>query len=525
MPSDARLERLTFLLLKEGLNEDDALLDKHDLSAHVVPPLTTTKEVLFVHAPPIHPPRWRQYLERHVRNGLGDLHAAGASAVLFLEVKDRTLAVTFGGGRHLIDQDTIEEGFGLKVVLNTVDPEKLRSVDAKNIDETTMHTRRDVSRESTLRTFGLDVTQDLVRAVTGTPRDETLAHRLTGSDALGVTSRTQVPELPALAGRLLEAYGSTDYRQNFEFIDYLRAEDKRARVAELNQLLVDAINNRDIDGLHLAAPEALDWMDILGFRFTSSDNLDVDSDPRISRYLESKSDPLTLDDLKSDRLVALRASDGRVADQWSVLKSVVFELEEGEDMFVHSGGRWFRVNRDFKDRVLAEVATLPEFDGLPEADAGTNEDAYNEKAASTLAAVCLDKKFVFDEGPDKMEICDVLTSTGTMIHVKQRGSSSTLSHLFAQGVNSAERLLGDPDFRSKARTVVAGVDGSFADVIPIDRPDPSGRAVVFAVISRSRRDTPLTLPFFSVLSLRAAVQRLRALGCPVAVATVREATE
>jgi uncharacterized protein (TIGR04141 family) len=122
-----------------------------------------------------------------------------------------------------------------------------------------------------------------------------------------------------------------------------------------------------------------------------------------------------------------------------------------------------------------------------------------------------------------MEICDVLTTTGTMIHVKQRGSSSTLSHLFAQGVNSADRLFGDDDFRRQAREVVRSVDPAFAEVIPEARPDPAEREVVFVVITRSRRDTPLTLPFFSILSLRSAARHLRALGCPVSVAAVREA--
>ena len=522
MPRSPRLERLTFLLLKQGIGQEDALRNGHDLSAHVVPALTTRKETLFVYAPPVHAPRWHGYLEGHVRGGLGDLHAAGASAVLFLETRDRLLAVAFGQGRHLIDSDVVEEDFGLRVVLNSVDPERLRSVDARNIDETTMHTRRDVSRESTLRTFGLDVTQDLLRAVTGTPRDHTLAHRLTGADALGVTARTQVPELPTLAERLLDAYDSSEYRKNFEFIDYLRPEDKPGRVAHLNGLLLEALNKRDLDNLHLAAPQPLDWMDILGFRFTSADDSDVDSDPRISRYLETKEDVLTLDELKGDRLIAVRASDGRASEEWSVYKAVVFELEAENEAYVLSGGRWFRVDRDFKETVLNEVGALPEFEGLPTADQGTTEDAYNQKAALALDAALLDKKFVFDGGPDKMEICDLLTRTGAMIHVKQRGSSSTLSHLFSQGVNAADRLQGDDTFRRQARELIRAIDPSFADVIPEDRPNPANRGVVFAVITRSRRETPLTLPFFSILSLRHALHRLRALGFPVYIATIRE---
>jgi len=137
--------------------------------------------------------------------------------------------------------------------------------------------------------------------------------------------------------------------------------------------------------------------------------------------------------------------------------------------------------------------------------------------------LCLDKKLVFDGGPDRMEICDVLTREGGFIHVKQRGSSSTLSHLFAQGVNSAERLLQDHEFRRQARDVIEREDPSFVDVLPADRPqDPRAFEITFAVITRSRRPTPLTLPFFSVVSLRAAATRLRAFGFRVSVAEIHE---
>jgi uncharacterized protein (TIGR04141 family) len=121
-----------------------------------------------------------------------------------------------------------------------------------------------------------------------------------------------------------------------------------------------------------------------------------------------------------------------------------------------------------------------------------------------------------------MEICDVLTRTGGFIHVKHRGSSSTLSHLFAQGLNSAERFLQDADFRVRAREVASALNPEFAAVFPDTRPDPNAHEITFVVITRSRRGTLLTLPFFSVVSLRAAALRLRALGFRVSIAAVQE---
>jgi uncharacterized protein (TIGR04141 family) len=83
-----------------------------------------------------------------------------------------------------------------------------------------------------------------------------------------------------------------------------------------------------------------------------------------------------------------------------------------------------------------------------------------------------------DGGPDKMEICDILTRDRGLIHVKQRGASSTLSHLFAQGLSSAERLLTDGEFRRQAHDLVTAEDASYSEVLPAERPsDPSAYEV------------------------------------------------
>jgi uncharacterized protein (TIGR04141 family) len=524
MPRPPRQHKLTWSLLKEGMTPDDALRDVDALSDHLVPAYSTRTPSLFVSSKLPHPPWWVGYLNRYVRGDLRGLFAATSSAVLFVEASGRVFPVTFGQGRHLLNPDACVSDFGLRVVLNTVAPDQLKSVDAKTIDETTLHTRRDVSRDSPFSAFGLDVSRDLLRAVTGTPQDETLGPRFTGADALGLWTRLSVPDLPNLAARLLQEYQSDNYKKDFDFIDFLRPEKSAARLGELHEELVQALQNEDIQDLHLAAPEPLDWLDIRGFKFTTEPaDSRTESDPRITTYLATRRrDEITLEMLKADRMLALRASDGQAQGSWPVLRCIVFETEFNDQLYVLSGGDWFRVNLSFKDRVYEDIRRLPVMEGLPDADSGTDEDAYNKKAAAAIDGLCLDKKFVYDTGPDKMEICDVLTRDGRLVHVKHRGSSSTLSHLFNQGLNSAERLLQDSDFRSEARRIAGAENPEFAEVLPVERPAPESHEVTFAVITRSSRDTPLTLPFFSLVSLRTAAFRLRGFGFPVSVAAVRE---
>jgi uncharacterized protein (TIGR04141 family) len=479
MPRPPRLQKLTVALLKADVTRRAVLRDPDTVVSHAVP-------------------------------SLGEIPS---------------FAVTFGQGRHLLNAETFEHDFGLKVVLNTVAPDQLKSVDSKTIDETTMHTRRDVSRDSSFSAFGLDISRDLLRAVTGTPQDETFGPRLTGSDLLGLQTRLQVPELPGLLARLLKAYEDDAYKASgFDFIDFLRPEKEAARLRELEDHLIVALMNGDITDVHLAAPEPLDWLEIDGFRFsTQEEDAQSDNDPRITSYLASREgEELTVKLLKHDRMEAIRASGGLAQGTWPIFRCIVFQIEHAGQLYVLSAGDWFRINLEFKDRVYADVGRLPFLTGLPDADPGTDECAYNIKAAAAMDALCLDKKFVFDGGPDKMEICDILTRNGGLIHVKQRGSSSTLSHLFTQGVNSAERLLQDANFREKARAVVARESPEFGEVLSPERPSPEAHEVSFVVITRSDRDTPLTLRFFSVVNLRAAASRLQGFGFRVSMAAVRE---
>lgn len=519
-----RQEKLVWSLLKADHTRDDVLSSAADVSEHTVPALTTRTPSLFVKSSAPHPPWWVNYLRPNVKGGLVGLLTASSGAVLVVEAADRIFALTFGVGRYLLNADAFESDFGLKVVLNTVAPNQLKSVDAKTIDDTVLHTRRDVSRDSSLSAFGLDVSRDLLRAVTGTPRDDALGPRVTGSDSLGIFTRLQVRELPVLGKRLLEAYQSETYKENFDFVDFLRPEKSVVRIQKLEELLIKALQGEQLSDIHLAAPELLDWSDVAGFRLsTQPTRAPLDSDPRITTYLGTKSkDELTVATLRSDHLFAIRTSDGLAQGSWSIYRSLVYQTEFDGQLFVLSGGDWFRINLSFKDRVYEDVDRLARKEGLPAAAARTDEATYNHQAAAALDAVCLDRRFVHDDGPDKIEICDILTRAGGFIHVKHRGSSSTLSHLFAQGVNSAERLLDDEGFRSKARDVAAGAHAEFKDVIPEHRPRPEDHEITFVVITRSKRKTPLTLPFFSVVSLRAAAHRLQILGFPVSIAAVEE---
>jgi uncharacterized protein (TIGR04141 family) len=86
-------------------------------------------------------------------------------------VEDRWFAISFGGGYQKLEPGAIEHDFGLRVVINTVDHNKLRSADVRTPDDNSTTTRTQASRHSSQEVFEIDPERDLVRGLEGAPCD------------------------------------------------------------------------------------------------------------------------------------------------------------------------------------------------------------------------------------------------------------------------------------------------------------------------------------------------------------------
>jgi uncharacterized protein (TIGR04141 family) len=498
------------------------------LQRYRVPALDAHRDSLFVKAVPPHPPRWLGYVSDHIPSEqLPAMLASSSSGVLIVRAQKRVLAVTFGYGRFLLKPDALIQDFGLKVVLNCVEPTRIKSVDARSFDELTVHTRRGVSRDSSLAAFELDVTRNLLRGITGSASAHGLNGVVTGATALTLNTTTQVPQLPELAKTLLSAYRAKTYKTNFEFVDQMRAERDPRVVTRLDARLLQALKDRELTQMHLAIPETVDWQEVAGVRFSVKRKAhELSPDPRISVYRNLRDrDALTIKRLKADKVEAMSAvDDEELHGHWRIYDCIVFETEYIGHLYVLSGGDWYRINKSYRDKIEGLVRDLPELDiGLPSADTGTDEAEYNAAAANAIGALTVDRKLIGVGGLDRIELCDILTKEGVYIHVKKRGRSSTLSHLFAQGIASAELLLHDGDFREDAANLVRSLDPAFASVIPDQAGAREEIKVAYVILSRGQRqDTPFGLPFFSLVSLQAAARQLRNAGVDVFVQEIKE---
>ena len=154
---------------------------------------------------------------------------------------------------------------------------------------------------------------------------------------------------------------------------------------------------------------------------------------------------------------------------------------------------------------------FPEFDDVSE-----GQYCSRVALATPKRFALMDQKMIPIGGAyGTVEFCDLLTADRDLIHIKRYGASSVLSHLFSQGVVSAEAFRADSVFRQQALDLLPAEYRSFTAA---QSPGAGDFRVVYAVISDKAGD--LTLPFFSRVNIRHACRRLDAFGFRTAVAKI-----
>ncbi len=456
------------------------------------------------------PPDWTADFFGGVLDEHFSFRTASSKGVLLVELEhndtSRIFALIFGHGRHLIADGAIEERFGLKVVLNSVERDNLRSIDKTALGAVPKQSREQMSREVDAASFGIDIEQDLLNSVTGRSRDQRLGKTITGRDTLALSVKVDVTEINELLPALLELYESDAYRTSgFEWIDQIKDVRDSRRVSELDEWLVASIAANELDKIWMAPPTIVDWSDLVGFRYGGAKRPPLKADLVTAEFLEVFDVSPTLADLKGKRIHAISARNDETIESWNAYRCLYAEAQLSDGMFILNNGRWYEISADFTEGVLADFESMAVSDlVLPQFEGG-REGEYNEIATGSLdGACCLDAKVIpHGGGHSTIEFCDVFTADNRLIHVKKYSGSAQLSHLFNQGLVSGELFVSAADFRERLNDKLPA-NRKLADTVA--RPPAGDYEIVFAIIMPQGR--PLEIPFFSKVSLRNARRRL-----------------
>jgi len=511
----------SFYLLKSGETPESVVIESASLSEAVSTPKIPADSVLRLGQSSPRLPWWKDYFGIDQK-----LYQQAVSAILFLPVNERWFAISFGLAFHCLNKDKVEHDFGLRVTLNCVDPDNLKSTDT--VEPSGARRRRtQIPIASDLTSFDFDRDSTILKQLTGTVREEykPLFKNITGAANVKLTSTVTPDELTDLAKKLLEIYQSKQFEKTLPDIHNIVPVRDPIILKELDSILLKSINNRSLD-VSLAIPHIVNFDQVAQVKFkglkTKIDTNDVDIDDyfrALSNSDPNQSNQIDNTETLKKHCVELVDDNGEKVHTNSIWASLVFytELTDQDATFHLSDGNWYKVNKAFGNKLIEDLdrywraSTLPDYHHASEGE-------YNREVAQSLPDIyCLDGKNISPQRETQIEPCDLMdmrSETVTLLHVKRSTRSSSLSHLFSQATTATELLILEEVSREKLVQLVEDDISNDQQVSLDSHLTNSTFSVGYVVITKKPpSNKSKNFPLFSRINLRRALRDLHARGC------------
>lgn len=506
-----------------------------DYERYNLKPSLEIEGALFVKKSEPNPPSWARFAKSLTIKPIEELQNRSSSAALIIRSSKAVMAITFGYGRHLLDMDFFVTDFGIKTALNTLNHDTLRSVDVVTLDEQGVQKKAQASRSSSVDVFGIDISKDLLKGVTGSPKSGVGLFNISGSGStFSFGKEIAIKELPKLVDQIYAHYKSSDYKKSFSWVDNIRRLQEKADTEPLNKKLLKELQ-KNTPNIVISIPEMLNWDDVTGFSFTRSKGVVKPVIDSLDYYSSLDKSSLSVDSLKRDRLFVFKSKEDDT--EYKVYDCLYFEIKKAKNTYILFAGVWYEIADHFVSSInetlkkiqvtslsFPKVYTWEETNGKGKVvEKIETEGDYNIRAAKEKNYYVLDQKLVkSSRATTPVELCDLLTKNSQFVHVKHRkGGSAGLSHLFAQGNVAAEIMLGDKDFRVAARDVIRKkVSKDVVNVVPVNKLDSSKVEIVFLILGEDSSTLKDNLPFFSKVNLTKTYENLSQKNFTVTIAGV-----
>jgi uncharacterized protein (TIGR04141 family) len=464
----------------------------------------------------------------------GDIDSAG---LILMAVDGVTYALGYGAGHRLIPDELKDQRFGLRFVIRRVDPEEIQDL-VRRIPGARGRTDATVIPGGLpIWTLGVEEHAQIVRRLGGRLGNMKVTFSSQDDRPVGaegsVGLRMRFGVLPEdLVGDIREVARVCAQEQphrSLEFVEHIQPVSEPETLAALDADLEGLLGGDDADAALVPVVPTSALVDYGQARsFTI----------KIGNALPQRVLSLELHDFlrrtrrqrPGERMAALRA--GRVQmyryedgpeslGGASAIKWLEANLSLGSRRFFLLDGEWYEVGAEYLRAMRAEIDRL--FGGAPALDLpgwdlalDREEKNYNASVPNLRPGyVCLDRRGVGNPlgAGSTVEICDLLGPGDELIHVKRAAGSAPLSHLFAQGLVSAQSLLASADVRERFAAKVAAVGKG--RTVPADF---TPKKVVFAILLKGGEPlTPETLFPFSQVTLAHASRILRSYQIEVEV--------
>jgi uncharacterized protein (TIGR04141 family) len=460
-----------------------------------------------------------------------------AAAALVVPSGDAAFALCYGMGHLLLDQAMIEPAFGLKFAVRAADPDQVRGLTRRPLEQRAQINRQTVPGGQTLQAFGIEEYGEVISRLAakagadlvltanrGKPKRISFTAGNSLALPLGKTAPELLKDLDAI-DKVLKQPAPVPF-DRLEQLQPLGTRDPRR--AELNAELARLLSAGDREHLSLAFPweREEEYGEEEGFIVYANGNKGVVEDLSLDLIFDLVSD------LEAERVQSALKSFGfqAVADpegtevmgrRIPLAKWLAADLSIDNRRYFFQQGQWYEVGSGYVEYLHSEIAKIfsesIEIE-LPDWPLNLGEGKYNEEVASDLQWVLLDKKLARTRAhPRGIELADLIDDKDQLLHVKEATKSAPLSHLFAQSLVSLESLLYEP-----------AAMAHLTKLVNQSRPHQPLRkswrpSEVVLAIGRDRAITPDDLFTFSQVNLVRLRNRLEQAGVHLSVKWIRRA--
>jgi uncharacterized protein (TIGR04141 family) len=337
-----------------------------------------------------------------------------------------------------------------------------------------------------------------------------------------------VPDLIELAAFVTARARESSYKQEFAWINNFTPvsdEDvvRRVRSEVIHQLLSDpqstAVDVLIPDDLLPADDErTIHYIALPGERIARAANmtLTISMVSRLVVEAAANGNPEAALNLDLRLLDGGRALLGTA----QIDECLCAEVSLDDDKYVLYDGDVYKIEPAFVDGIDQEVGRLRESSIDLPCYGGGDEGVYNRTTAQERPAqlVLLDRALIRLPGETGVEACDLVDKCGALIHVKRKGKSSVLSHLFFQAGNSCDVLTRVPEARRQLGSMIeaAALDEDVVQMAEAALSSLGGGGrqieVVFAFLGDWLGRSIKNLPLLSRISRAQTAHRIEQMG-------------
>jgi uncharacterized protein (TIGR04141 family) len=414
-------------------------------------------------------PGWVSFIEGYVpQNEIEELYNRTCSLLILLKVQtidgSRIFALSHGFGFHVLDKDILEPNFGLNTTLNCIDPKKVKSLNTRSLGVQSIQKREASNLFTALGEFEIERESEILQSISGACTDSLVGTRMSGVDnlKLSTSEKLTLVDIPEKCSIIYNSYKLDTYKSNFEFIDQVKHEKNSDLVNQLDNLLVEALNNRE-DNLKIsvAYPDQIDYERCDNYKFSglskpkNREAATVEDITLKSIYDYLGTDQIDIKSIKKKiHIIGIDSLTEHPCTTREPLYSYcIFETELNDKQYILTNKKWYCIEKSYINRVkedLDKYVNPHTYPTLLSWKKGNDEGSYNLQYKNSPDFLYLDKQNFKGKayGRSKIEIADFFHEESHKLYfVKKLNRSATMSHLFSQATVSADLFKESKEFK------------------------------------------------------------------------------